>query len=156
MEIKQPAPFLNRFEKYRLKIVDVLSTEQCENLKEVLDCAIEMSNGLESRFVGLNIEMLSSIIVRREDVANEEKNFNPFEEINEKITKDQYEGILNKLTTSNYLLSQGGDLSKKVVRKFKESHPYNNLTDLMAEYDTNYSQLRKNCVYTFSSTFSID
>ena len=57
-EIEQPAPFLNRFEKYRLKIIDILNESQIGNLKVVVDKGIEMSGGLESRFVGLNIEML--------------------------------------------------------------------------------------------------
>ena len=156
LEIKQPAPFLNRFEKYRLKIADVLSEDQCNNLKEVLDTAIEMSNGLESRFTNLNIEMLSSIVVTRESISDQAKNFNPFEEVNDKITKSDYVKTLTKLTTSNYLFSQGADISKDIVVKFKEAHPYDNLSELIVEYDKNYSSLKKNCVFTFSSTFELD
>ena len=63
--------------------------------------------------------------------------------------------VLNKLTTSNYLLSLGERISKAEVKKFKRTHPYNSITDLMLIYDDNYSELRKNCVYTFSSTFSL-
>lgn len=156
IEIKQPAPFLNRFEKYRLKIVDVLSEQQCENLIEVLNAAMVISNGLESRFVGMNIEMISSIVVRREDVADQENNYNPFDEKNEHISKEKYMKFLNKLTTSNYLLSQGDQMSQKKVLEFKNAHPYSSLTDLMETYDENYNVLRKNSVYTFSSTFSLD
>jgi hypothetical protein len=156
MEIKQPAPFLNRFEKYRLKMVDVISEAQCENLKTVLEEALRLSEGLESRFVSLNLEMICSIIVSMEDISDIDLINNPFAEGNEAIEESKYFGKLLRLTTSNYLLAQGDKISRPKIEAFKEAHPFDSILSLMKTFDEDYLKLRKSFVFTFSSTFSLE
>lgn len=156
MEIKQPAPFLNRFEKYRLKMVDVISETQCSNLKVVLEEALRLSEGLESRFVSLNLEMICSIIVSMEDISDEALVNNPFSEANEEIEQSKYFDKLLRLTTSNYLLAQGDKINRPKIESFKAAHPFDSILSLMKTYDEDYLKLRKAFVFTFSSTFSLE
>ena len=148
-EISQPAPFLNRFEKYRLRIVDVLRYDQIHKLKEILKMGSDMSRGLESRLVCFNIEMLSSIIMTAE--VDED---NPFAE--QRDVRKVYMERLNRLTTSNYLLSQGKSVNKLKVAKFKQYHPYDSLVGLMSAYHKSLEKKIKTTVFTFSSTFSLE
>ena len=106
--MSQPAPFLNRFEKYRLKIVDLLGEMQINKLKRVLHEGMELSQGIESRLVCLNIEMFASMVIQRDKISARGLKLERSKSFNEET---EHLNKILRLTTSNYLLSSASDLN---------------------------------------------
>lgn len=148
-EMSQPAPFLNRFEKYRVKLADLLTNAQMRSLEALVEAAMRTGSGRESHLVGLSLEMLISLIMKKE--------------ISNKITPEQdhplqknlhdHDESLLRLTTMNYLHCQDREnLNKQVLDRFMNAHPYDSYRDLIQNIKKD-SQCPKLTIFTFSSSF---
>jgi hypothetical protein len=167
LEISQPAPFLNRFEKYNLRISDVFPGREFNDLLSIRQMAKFIADGQTNQVVGLNMDMVSSIcksarIENHEgfNLLNDQISNSAFRSENHQgsitalITQHPTEAsYLFRLTTMNYLLKP--TLTPEEISLLKIEHPFTNLRQALQSLRTS-TGMKKLCVFTFSNPIEFD
>jgi hypothetical protein len=148
LETNQPAPFLNRFEKYFLRVSNVLSHHSLQRLLNLKKKAIELTEGSARMALSITTDLISSLCLTDDilDTAEEAKASEMKVEDEEDIPDSSFEKLM-QMTTSNFLLKN--EFPMKQRRKFKIAHKY---TDIgMVLQDLRSKPGFKMCLFTFSS-----
>lgn len=138
LELEQPAPFLNRFEKFFVRLSNILTPQ---DVKEVYNLVSELQQSVQGdlfKILGLSIDMLTSIILKAHKGSEN--------------TKDEINRLLMKLSTTNYLL--GDSISERQLASFHDQHPYSNIWQLLK--DMNLKPALKTCLFTFSNPIELE
>ena len=144
---KHPAPFLNRFEKYFLKLPNLLTNNQFNQILDLRKMALKCNGGLFSVVPSLNLDYLISVV----------SNQNPFLE-KEEIKLEQYVSVL-QLATSNLAY---GDLKRLFDQDSMIEVAYKNLQKLSFSQilenllNANPLSKQKSLVLTFSPKSKLD
>jgi hypothetical protein len=139
LELDQPAPFLNRFEKFFVRLSNILTDS---NLKQIHGTILELQQILKGQFfsyLSLSIDMITSICVN----AESNKTAQPSETIH---------SYLMRLTTTNYLLSP--NLTPERLDQFAAEHPYSTIHEVVDEMLV--KKEFKLCLYTFSNPIELE
>ena len=138
LELEQPAPFLNRFEKFFVRLANILTPQ---DIKEVYDLVGYLQSTLHGdmfKVLGLSIDMITSIILR----ANK----------NNASPKLEIQKLLMRLSTSNFLLTEG--LTQDQLDLYQSEHPYSNIWQLVT--DMNLKPANRVCMFTFSNPIELE
>jgi hypothetical protein len=135
IEIKQPAPFLNRFEKYRITFNDCLperSGEICLQIKNSIFSALDGIPGVtnlgpETMLFNYNHRMLQFQVMH---------NLNSFEVVDDVNKQYPLNSLVHMFSFSMFLwelirLENKPDLQKQMIETYLNSHPYENLDALL-------------------------
>ena len=152
IELSQPAPFLNRFEKYLLKVADVFPGKKLEELFEVRDLARDMADGKTNYAVALNMDMISSICIscKKRDVESESQMMNEREDSYQKYA--DHLRMIYRLSTLNYIMKP--DLAEQEISLLRSEHPYSSLRNLLGEVKR--SPNFRMCLFTFSNPIEVE
>ena len=138
LELEQPAPFLNRFEKFFVRLANILTPE---DVKEVYDLVGYLQNTLHGdifKILGLSIDMITSIILRANRKGAD--------------AKREIQRLLMRLSTSNFLLTDG--LTQGQLDLFQSEHPYTNIWEMLS--DMNLKPSHRLCMFTFSNPIELE
>lgn len=166
LEISQPAPFLNRFEKYNLRISDVFPGREFNDLLNIRTMAKIIAEGQTNQVLCLNMDMISSICKSsKKDISNKEA-FEPSSIgmlDQEKYHASSPSGFITnypteashlfRLSTLNYLLKPS--ISPEEISLLKAEHPYTNLRQALLALRSSGGN-SKLCVFTFSNPIEFD
>ena len=137
---KHPAPFLNRFEKYFLKLIYLLEPEKFNLLRDLRDWAWECAKGKFSRIPGMNLDHLISLIEQP----------NPFDDEQDK--KISHFRSTLALMTSNFMYNDpqdifdgNHDIEKAYLRVVK-----NSFADILKRASNPTAIRYKQIILTFS------
>jgi len=151
IEVAQPAPFLNRFEKYYLKVSDVFPGRQLEELILVRGLAQSLARGMTNHILALNTDMISSICIS----CQQHKETNATQTIFEDERMNSFQRhtrLIFRLSTMNYLLRDY--LTADEISLLKSEHPHTSLRGLLQEMKVQSS--KKTCLFTFSNPIEFD
>ena len=150
IELKQPAPFLNRFEKFYVRIASLLQHSTVRRLLALHKASMDLALNPKHSFVGLSSELMASICISLEDLSSGDalsEEVQITQEETERIPNDHLKKVLQMSTNLIFL---DADLSKEKYQLLKEAHPFKSLLDLAKYCDTQlFAQW---FVFTFSST----
>jgi hypothetical protein len=161
VELEQPAPFLNRFEKFFLRVSNIMSIKKIKELIFLRNQMKQLAKGYTSRIIGLSIDMITSICVKKSDIATgaididkptitmEENPDNTF--VIDPIENAKQQQLMIRMTTLNYLLNK---LSEAELDQFLKEHPYESLRGVFTDL-TNKAAI-KLCLFTFSNPMEIE
>jgi hypothetical protein len=138
LELEQPAPFLNRFEKFFVRLANILTPN---DVKQVYQLVGELQQSIQGdlfKILGLSIDMLTSIVLKASRTGGN--------------LKEEVERMLMKLCTSNYLLND--NLSEKQLINFHNEHPYSSVWQLVN--DMQLKPFLKMCLFTFSNPIELE
>jgi hypothetical protein len=158
VELEQPAPFLNRFEKFFLRISNILPESKVEELIKLRNFIKTCVKGYSSRVVGLSIDMVASMCVKKSDVSSIQVGANPgkggrmdAEFSPAKPTHNQSQCLM-KLSTLNYLLYD--KITQDDITAFLAEHPYSTLKEAMSDLVSRGAY--KLCLMTFSNPMELE
>jgi hypothetical protein len=138
LELEQPAPFLNRFEKFFVRLANILTPN---DIKQVYQLVGELQQSIQGdlyKVLGLSIDMLTSIVLKASRTGGN--------------LKEEVDRMLMKLCTSNYLLNE--NLTEKQLINFHNEHPYSNVWQLVN--DMQLKPFIKMCLFTFSNPIELE
>ena len=138
LELEQPAPFLNRFEKFFVRLSNILTPD---DVKEVYNLVSELQESIQGdlfKILGLSIDMLTSIVLKSHRSGGNMK---------KEITE-----MLMRLATSNFLLSDS--ITEAQLSNFHDQHPYSSIWQLLN--DMTLKPYLKSCLFTFSNPIELE
>jgi hypothetical protein len=138
LELEQPAPFLNRFEKFFVRLANILNPNDVKQVYELVGELQQSVQGDLFKILGLSIDMLTSIILKASRTGGN--------------VREEVERLLMKLCTSNYLL--GSNINEKQLINFHNEHPYSNIWQLVN--DMQLKPFLKMCLFTFSNPIELE
>lgn len=154
----QPAPQLNRFEKYFITLSSLFSAEWMELLFKWINKASALVQRNPTFFLGFNIDTIVSLVID-ENVAAQKKSEMKFPENQERKELDKLiESRFFKLTTTNYYV--GNQLKHDDLTKFVNAHKgktFGNLLNgsYLRERTENPDVVSKVFVFTFTGIPSV-
>jgi hypothetical protein len=154
VELEQPAPFLNRFEKFFLRISNVLSMSKIEELVTLRNHLKKQVRGYSSRVLGLSVDMIASMCVSKRDVGRLDEaspSKMDVEKFSSELTPRHKQQIM-KLSTLNYLFYP--DLSSDELKTFLAEHPYSSLNEVLDDLVSRNNY--KLCLMTFSNPMELE
>ena len=166
IEVSQPAPFLNRFEKYALRISDIFPGNKFDELLSIRQMAKTVASGQRNHVLCLNMDMISSICLTTEStqenrlqlkVEGAEMN------IDDRVRPTTPSSLLRiypvqarqlfKLTTLNYLMKPS--LSNEELNLLESEHPFTSIREALSSLRSS-GGIKKMCVFTFSNPIELD
>jgi hypothetical protein len=150
IELKQPAPFLNRFEKYYVRISSLLDLDHIKNLIALRKKSIEASSERNSSIIGLSIDLITSICVGLEELLkakgiSDSEEAVKLEQIGTiKVPKEQVKAFL-KMSTTDLLITQENSSEQQLICQAHSVNSFSKLLSSIRDKDT-----AKVCVFTFS------
>jgi hypothetical protein len=139
LELEQPAPFLNRFEKFFVRLANILTPEEVKQVYELVGELQHSIGGDLFKILGLSIDMLTSIILK----SNKSAPGNLKKEVNR---------LVMRLATTNYLLSD--NVGPDQLDSFQTEHPYSTIWELIN--DMKLKPFMKTCLFTFSNPIELE
>lgn len=138
LELEQPAPFLNRFEKFFVRLANILKPNEVKQVYDLVGKLQKQIEGNMFKVLSLSVDMVTSIVLK---AYKEGQN-----------GAEEAERLISRLATSNYLLNDG--LSNENLQQFKREHPFTNIWQLLD--DMTLKQSLRVCVYTFSNPIDLE
>jgi hypothetical protein len=151
IERKQPAPFLNRFEKFFVRISSLLDAVHIKSLIALRLKSLELTNNNNNSIVGLSIDLITSICLELENLVTADGSFDyetvDLKSIGEiKVPTEQIVRFL-QLCTTDILLNKA-KLTTRQMSAINRAHSIMSLRGLLQDFEkTAHRQL---CVFTFS------
>jgi hypothetical protein len=139
LELEQPAPFLNRFEKFFVRLANILTTEEIKAVYQVVTQLQKRLQGDMFKILCLSIDMITSIVLK---TARTEGG----------SIQAEMERFLMRLSTSNYLLLDG--LTSDQLTLFQQEHPYSSIWELLE--DMILKPALRMCLFTFSNPIELE
>ena len=139
LELEQPAPFLNRFEKFFVRLANILTTEEIQAVYELVTSLQKSIQGDLYKVLCLSIDMITSIVLKARKSEGQS-------------LKTEINRMLMKLATSNYLLLD--NLTPEQLTMFQDEHPYSTIWELID--DMNLKSFQRMCLFTFSNPIELE
>jgi hypothetical protein len=141
LELEQPAPFLNRFEKFFVRMSNLLPVSDMEFVYNLVVYLQSMINGKPFRILGMSIDMIASIHKKARQLGQKDA---------EKV-KDYIIRYIYRMATSHFLLRTG--LTDKDLQIFKEEHPMRNFNEAITKVKEKDCKV---CIFTMSNPIELD
>jgi hypothetical protein len=142
LELEQPAPFLNRFEKFFVRMSNLLPEEDMKFIYGLVGYLHTIINGKPFRIIGMSIDMIASIHKKARELGQKDQ-----AKVKEFIIR-----LIFRMATSHFLLRSG--LTESDLKIFKEEHPYKDLNSAIVAVNKKSSY--KVCIYTMSNPIEIE
>jgi hypothetical protein len=142
LELEQPAPFLNRFEKFFVRMSNLLPEPDMRFIHSLVGYLHTVIRGRPFRILGMSIDMIASIHKKAREKGGSDKN-----KVQETIIR-----LIYRMSTSHFLLHNG--LKPRELTLFKEEHPFENLDSAI-----NFALEKptfKMCLFTMSNPIEIE
>ena len=157
IELRHPAPFLNRFEKYMIQVKDVFPGRRLQDLLAVKSLAQQMAQGRSNRVVSLSLDMIASICLnsdKKEDNELESQAASG-DKLDQPTSLHRFGAeisLILRLATLNVLQNQS--LLEDHLNILKKEHAFKSLRSLLLDFrNTSYKKL---CLFTFSNPVELD
>ena len=161
VELRLPAPFLNRFEKYIIQLKDVFPGDRLNDLRAVKSMAQKLAGGHSSRVVSLTMDMVASICICSEkDYGDVEQDENTI--VNSTTRQSDLRALalryknemkmIMRLATLNIL--QNRNLTEEDLSILKNEHLSVSLRDILRDFSK--PGHKKLCLFTFSNPVELD
>lgn len=167
IEVSQPAPFLNRFEKYALRISDIFPDNKFDDLLSIREMAKMVASGQRNHVLCLNMDMITSICLTTESTQENRLQLKvEGAEINmdDRVRPETLSYLLQiypvqarqlfKLTTLNYLMKPSS-LTDEELKLLKSEHPFTGIIEALSSLRSS-GGIKKMCVFTFSNPIELD
>jgi hypothetical protein len=121
----QPAPFLNRFEKYYYGISSVLKYGKMEKIQRIMTQAKQIMKENPSFLLGFSIDSLITISISDSEHFSSKKETRSGKSEEKGSNKDSLDSLIEqrfyRLMTANYLVSNSS-MKVKEIKTFKKAH----------------------------------
>jgi hypothetical protein len=151
IELTQPAPFLNRFEKFYVKIPNLLSTDHLKTLISLRKTSIELTGKKDTSIVGLTIDLVTSACLGIDTLSTSKYSASLHLIDLKALGKGQVSSnsLINilKMSTTNILINKY-DMSPQDFTYLRQAHSHK---DLYQVIDNLNPFECKFCIFTFST-----
>jgi hypothetical protein len=156
IEKVQPAPFLNRFEKYYLALSSILPMGWMDEVQDVVEKAKNIVAQNPSFFLGYNIDTLVSMVITdsvlKISAGSSESRKRPEAETKERKELDaMIKSRFYKLVTKNYLVSVES-LTLTDIKAVKAARTGKSFPELLAHRAQGQQPAIKHFVFTFTGS----
>jgi hypothetical protein len=142
LELEQPAPFLNRFEKFFVRMSNLLPEEDMKFIYDLVGYLHSLIGGKPFRILGMSIDMIASIHKK----ARQEGGMDPNK------VKEHINRLIYRMATTHFLLRT--NLTDTDLQIFAEEHPYENLNKAIESFKK--MGYIKTCIYTMSNPIELE